>query len=116
MKLITTFFLLLTITLLGISDEKDTKSNDGLESTPVFFSGIVTDKNSGEVLVGVEVRIDGTNKKTYTDFDGNFSFDDILPGKYSISANYISYQNHKIEKIDVNFVNNFVNVKLEPQN
>ena len=106
-----TFYL-----FVSVADEKDGKVNVNVEKSPVFFSGNVADKITGEALAGVEIRIEGISKKVYTDFDGNFSFDDVSPGEYSISANYISYQNKKIEKIDINFVNNYVDVKLEPQN
>lgn len=56
------------------------------------ISGIIIDQNTGEALTGVEVKLNGTETKTYTDFDGKFVFSQIKPGKYSIETNIISYQ------------------------
>jgi len=34
----------------------------------------------------------GTDLVTDTDFDGNFYFNSLKPGKYTIVTNYISYE------------------------
>jgi len=56
------------------------------------ISGIIIDQNTGEALTGVEVKLNGSETKTYTDFDGKFVFNQVKPGKYSVEANIISYQ------------------------
>ncbi len=56
------------------------------------ISGVIVDQNTGEALTGVEVKLNGTDTKTYTDFDGKFVFNQIKPGKYSVEAKIISYQ------------------------
>ena len=37
------------------------------------LSGVVLDKSTGEELLGVNVRIEGTTNGTITDFNGSFS-------------------------------------------
>ncbi len=63
----------------------------------VSLSGQVLDNITGEALAGVKVVVEGANESSYTDFDGNFSFANLLPGSYKISASYISYQKSDVE-------------------
>lgn len=113
------FLSLLIIGLAVVSFAKnnnDTKTETKApsESVSTFqLSGIVTDKSSNEALVGVEVKLEGTNQKAYTDFDGKFSFRDLKPGEYNIVASYISYQKNVIENLNVNRSNDLVLIKLE---
>ncbi len=82
----------------------------------IQISGNVVDKTSKEALVGVEVKIDELNIKTYTDFDGMFSFKDLKPGEYNITASYISYEKNVIEIPVDNKDNNQISIKLESSN
>ncbi len=56
------------------------------------LSGTILDGKTGESLVGVSVKIEGCELEAYTDFDGVFNFDGIMPGEYTISATMISYK------------------------
>jgi hypothetical protein len=94
----------------GESDKPEPKSEN---ITTVQLSGLVIDKDSKEALVGVEVQIEGLNIKTYTDFDGKFSFTNLKPGEYNITASYISYQKNVVELVDASNKNNQVSIKLE---
>ena len=95
--------------------------NDGAKSSvpaeapaiTVTLAGSVVDFNSGETLAGVEVRIDGTDVKAYTDFDGNFEIPNVKPGKYNLIASYISYNNSLVENLDVAKKETPVNIKLQ---
>ncbi|MFH2095777.1 MAG: TonB-dependent receptor [Bacteroidota bacterium] len=53
--------------------------------------GKVTDKGTGEELIGATILVKGTQTGTITDFDGNFSLD-LAPGTYEIQCSYISYE------------------------
>ena len=95
--------------------------NDGVKSsqpaeTPlqtVTLTGCVVDISSGEALTGVEVKIDGTDIKAYTDFDGNFEIRDVKPGKYNLIASYISYNKSLVEDLKCEKKENEVNIKLQ---
>jgi TonB-dependent receptor len=79
------------------------------------ITGKVIDAKTGETLPGATVLIDGTNKVASTDFDGNFSINNITPGKVTIVASYISYDSKKL--LDVSVVANDVtniNIQLNP--
>ena len=76
----------------------------GITNSPAqtaTLSGHVKDLNTGESLAGVVVEIEGTNIKTYTDFDGNFIIKNLKPGTYNVVASFISYKNSLIENMDI---------------
>ena len=82
----------------------------------VTLKGKVVDINSGEFLTGVEVTIEGTTIKAYTDFDGNFEIKDVKPGTYNLIASYISYKNSLVENFKAVDQENKVDIKLQTSN
>jgi hypothetical protein len=82
----------------------------------VTLKGKVVDINSGESLTGVEVTIEGTTIKAYTDFDGNFEIKDVMPGTYNLIASYISYKNSLVENFNAGDTENKVDIKLQVSN
>ena len=65
------------------------------------INGSVKDDITKETLPGVKVTLEGLNKITMTDFDGNFKFVNIPDGTYKISAKYATYSVRTIENIIV---------------
>lgn len=61
------------------------------------ISGKITDKSSGEELIGAAIFVLGTNNGTITDFEGNFELSNIEFGSKKIVCQYISYQSDTIE-------------------
>ena len=52
-------------------------AEDGIPSpVPIDVKGSVVDQN-GEPLIGVNIQVKGTEKGSFTDFDGNFTIEDI---------------------------------------
>ena len=73
------------------------------------ISGFITDKESGEVLVGANVFLLETGKGMATDRNGYYVLDNILPGNYTFIISYLGYEEYN-EKID--FINDlFVYLK-----
>ena len=64
------------------------------------ISGLVVDAETGEELIGVTVRIDGSMTGGISDISGNYRFD-IEPGEYTVVASYVSYATQKIEGVKV---------------
>ncbi len=54
--------------------------------------GIVTDRETGEPLVGVNVLIKGTYYGATTDGDGFYVIPDVEPGEYAVEVSYIGYK------------------------
>ena len=95
--------------------DKSTKAKDSDNGATMILSGSIVDEKSGESLVGVEIKIEGTDMKTYTDFDGNFAFENVKPGEYKLLTNYISYQQNSKE-LTLNSNENNIKIKLQSSN
>ncbi|CAG0962634.1 MAG: carboxypeptidase-like regulatory domain-containing protein [Bacteroidetes bacterium] len=63
--------------------------------------GRVVDSYTQELLAGVEIKIEGTNIITYSDFDGNFEIPNLKPGKYSFCINSVSYQQKQVFSVEI---------------
>lgn len=101
---------LLSVLLTGALYAKEKEAGTNNAAT-VALTGTVYDFSSEELLAGVEVIIEGTDMKTYTDFDGQFTFKNIKPGEYKLVTNYISY-NRGAETIKVDNTEKDVKIKL----
>ena len=55
------------------------------------ISGFITDKETGEALIGANVFIQQTGNGMSTDRNGYYVIQDILPGSYSLIVSYIGY-------------------------
>ena len=110
-------FLTLLVALfaaVSFAEQSGSKTKAGAEAeASIILTGQVVDFKSGEALAGVEVKLDGTELKTYTDFDGNFTFSNLKPGKYDIVSNYVSYERKSLENIGVNKSNTSLKIELQ---
>jgi hypothetical protein len=110
MKKVIFAFLVAFATTSAFAEKAETKTDS--EAAVISLSGNIIDEVSGEALVGVEVKVDGTDVKTYTDFDGHFVIDNLKSGDCKLVASYTSY--NKSEKtFTVNSKNNQVKIELQ---
>lgn len=100
-KLILLIISVIAVGTLAFGAEKSSTPVESQVATQSILTGKITDKLSGEELVGVLVRIEGTNETCYTDFNGNFKFDALRPGDYKLNVEMISYKNMETQKIHV---------------
>jgi len=81
------------------------------------ISGTVSDKKTGETLIGVTVKIAGTIKGASTDVEGRYIITGLAPGKYTVQASYIGYATKNITEIDVKAsVSSSINIIMEESN
>ena len=59
------------------------------------INGKVVDNN--ESLTGVKILVDGKETVVYTDFDGNFTIDNVVAGEHTISFSLITYNNKVVK-------------------
>lgn len=65
------------------------------------ISGTVTDRKTGETLIGVTVKIASTTKGQSTDIEGRYVITGLTPGKYTLQASYVGYATKNITEIEV---------------
>ena len=58
----------------------------------VNLRGLVTDKKTGEALIGASIYVGGLAKSAGTDVDGKFEIRSVPAGTYDIKISYVSYQ------------------------
>ncbi len=64
--------------------------------------GKVVDANTGQPLVGANVVLEGTYRGSATDLDGEYMIFNLPPGRYTVTASVIGYQNATFENVGVN--------------
>ncbi|WP_372755753.1 carboxypeptidase-like regulatory domain-containing protein [Labilibaculum sp.] len=119
-KIIFLFVALLTLGLESqavkvvtpVSDKEMNRAEMASVAT-TSLSGVVLDNETGETLTGVAIRFEGSSETVYTDFDGNFTISNVVPGNYNILSNYISYSDNKLKDVNVNAVNNVIRLVLK---
>lgn len=88
----TNLFILFLFSSIWASAQNATKSGR--------IVGKVTDKKSGEALIGVTVLIHGTANGTVTDVEGNYSLP-VTSGVYTVDFKYIGYATKSIGDVKV---------------
>ena len=78
MKFLFTLLAILTTTIYGFAQQGTLK-------------GKVTDKTTGEDIIGAVVFIKGTSKGTTTDYEGNYTLP-LEPGGHNLSVTFLSYK------------------------
>ncbi len=63
--------------------------------------GRVVDKSNGEPLIGANVLIKDSQLGAATDVEGYYAILNVPPGKYTLQAVYIGYQNVEISNVNV---------------
>ena len=89
---------------LGVSPGENGNNQSGLQQEPRLISGIVSDFNSGEALIGVTVLIKGVeNIGTVTDINGKFSIN--IPKEYNtLIFSYVGYESKEVLLKERNFI------------
>lgn len=65
------------------------------------ISGKVTDQQTGEALIGINVLIEGTNFGAATNVDGEYIINNIEPGVYSLVFSGVGYQKKNVTNVRV---------------
>ncbi len=65
------------------------------------ISGRVSDANTGEALIGVNIIITDLGLGAATDLDGYYTILNIRPGKHTVTASIIGYSSTTVENVEV---------------
>ncbi|MBA4409388.1 MAG: carboxypeptidase-like regulatory domain-containing protein [Bacteroidota bacterium] len=104
--------LVALVSTSAIAEKSDSKAETKTEAAVFSLSGNVIDEVSGEALVGVEVKVEGSDVKTYTDFDGHFVFDNLKAGQCKLVSSYTSYNKNE-KTFQVNSKASQVKIELQ---
>ncbi|RZK78300.1 MAG: TonB-dependent receptor [Pedobacter sp.] len=66
------------------------------------ISGKVSDKKTGETLIGVTVKVKNTTRGIATDVDGRYSLTGLASGKYTLVFQYVGYEGKEVSDVEVN--------------
>ena len=72
-----------------------------LSQTTGKIAGKISDVETSEALIGVNIMLLGTNLGTASDINGDFFLLNIPPGSYNLSLSMIGYKNTLIEDVRV---------------
>lgn len=114
--------LFLSILMIGCvvftyaGKKENKKENTAGNSELTTISGQVLDQRTNETLVGVKIALKGTDKVAYTDFDGKYSFKNVRPGTYELTASYISYEKSTVQDLKLDKNMNQVNILMKDSN
>lgn len=67
-----------------------------------FIEGTITDKKTGETLIGATVVLNGSTIGTTSDINGNFILPNLKPGIYTLTVSYVSYDPKVIDGVKIN--------------
>lgn len=74
---------------------------DVYAQVPGKIIGKITDRKSGETLIGASILIDGTTKGAAANIDGIYTLSPVQAGKYSLTVKYIGYATKQISDVEV---------------
>ena len=66
------------------------------------IAGRVTDSNTGETLIGINILIEGTSTGAATDIDGRYVINNVDPGAYTLIFSGVGYQRKLVTNVRVN--------------
>lgn len=72
-----------------------------LAGTTGKLAGNVTDAQTGEILIGANLLIEGTNLGAATNSEGNYVILNIPPGTYQVKISYIGYESVIINQVKI---------------
>lgn len=93
------------------ASEPESKNNKPVQSNCI--KGTITDHLTGEALVGVSLKLNGSDKKVYTDLQGVFRIDSIPTGNYDIDIQYVSYKQVTLKDVSSSAIETTLKVELE---
>ena len=87
--------LLLALVLVGVA------ATAGFGATTGKITGVITDAQTGEPLVGATVIVDGTNLGASTDPDGKYIILNVPVGTYTLRISSVGYATLEVQNVGV---------------
>jgi hypothetical protein len=92
MKYVSTIIIFLSLNFYSHGTmEKKTGESENIRNT-VVVTGKITDGDTGEALTGVKIEIEGTEIRSYTDFDGHYRLVIPASSRFRVKYRFITYR------------------------
>ncbi|HAP02290.1 MAG TPA: TonB-dependent receptor, partial [Bacteroidetes bacterium] len=95
------FSFLFLFASINLSSNLFANSKSFRSETEGAISGVVTDAETSEPLIGATVAVLNTTNGTITDFDGKFILTNVPEGKCTIKVSYIGYESKEIPDVTI---------------
>ncbi|MCZ4407976.1 carboxypeptidase-like regulatory domain-containing protein [Cryomorphaceae bacterium 1068] len=90
-------FVLFCFSATAGNSDKKTKS----EKATCSYSGKVLDAENAEALTGATVKLVEIDQEVYADFDGEFIFENIPAGTYTLEISFVSYDTKVVQDFTI---------------
>ena len=82
------------------------------DNIKIQFYGTVIEEMTGEPIPGATILIKEFNQKIYTDFDGNFTIEDLIPGTYNLEVQFVSFEKKELKDLEITSESNSMLIRL----
>jgi len=82
------------------------------DNIKIQFYGTVIEEMTGEPIPGATIHIKEFNQKIYTDFDGNFTIEDLIPGTYNLEVQFVSFEKKELKDLEITSESNSMLIRL----
>ncbi|MGE5403006.1 MAG: TonB-dependent receptor [Ignavibacteriales bacterium] len=72
------------------------------QTTTGRIKGKITDRQTGEALIGANIQVVGTSFGASSDVNGDFTIQNLQPGAYNLKASFIGYTTITLNDVRVN--------------
>ena len=94
-NIISVLTIILVFSLVKANASTTSDGNPAKKSNKL--SGFVIDKQTGESLSGVKIRIENSDVVVFTDIDGYFELENTNTNNSTLTFDYVSYQLVKVD-------------------
>jgi hypothetical protein len=81
-------------------------------SDKIQFNGTVIEEITGEPIPGATIVIRETSQEIFTDFDGNFTIENLTPGTYNLEVSFISFEKEELKDVQIDRENSSMLIRL----
>src|SRR5699024_6001152 len=78
------------------------------------IEGTVTDAQSGEVIPGINVGLEGTSMGAATNAEGNYSISNVKAGSYTLVFSAVAYETKRVNVEIGRGAKKTIDVQLQP--
>lgn len=89
------------------------EKSEGIYNLQGSLAGTITDSQTGEQLIGATVYIEELEQGVSSDVNGEYTFDSLPSGEYTVRFSYIGYRVQSIS-VTIDSGENNLNIELRP--